>query len=261
METIKRRIAGVEKFCEVYAPGEKLPEGINPKPWRECFPGDWGITDDGYVAQCIARKPTYVVLTCGPGALVKSGNTSKILFEQRKANRNFSSFDGRPWIEHEARKKRTKLVVMRYAAMVVNRQPINWEELGKLYRPEQAVPEATVRRLFKQERIQTMVKDEIREIMRNLGMTEQSALEVLRDSIDIARTKKNPFALQAAYDRMESLLGMNPKEKIVGKFEASITKELEQSIFKAERELELEAPATPPALPTAEAVSELKVKE
>jgi len=39
----------------VYPLDEALAKGLQPVPWREAIGGDWAITDDGYVVECLGR--------------------------------------------------------------------------------------------------------------------------------------------------------------------------------------------------------------
>jgi hypothetical protein len=42
-----------EKEYLIYTEKEAKGRRILVKPWKDCVPGDWGLSDDGYVSQCL----------------------------------------------------------------------------------------------------------------------------------------------------------------------------------------------------------------
>ena len=45
-----------EKEYIIYKEEEAKARRIYIKPWKECEPGDWGLSDDGYVSQCTKKR-------------------------------------------------------------------------------------------------------------------------------------------------------------------------------------------------------------
>ena len=60
----------------IYTKDEADKKKLKYVYWKECDAGDWGITDDDYVSECVSRSDytdrngntrTFVKLTCGVG--------------------------------------------------------------------------------------------------------------------------------------------------------------------------------------------------
>ena len=73
---IKRRINGKTGKYPVYTKEQAKDKKLDYVYWRQAEVGDWGLTDDGFVAECYDRKnytdkngrvKTFVKLTCGVG--------------------------------------------------------------------------------------------------------------------------------------------------------------------------------------------------
>jgi hypothetical protein len=60
---------------------------------------------------------------------------------------------------------------------LVEKKEINWDLLGRIYRPDQRIPAATFRRLLRQDRIQQMVDEETSRLLASQGL---SLLEIAR---------------------------------------------------------------------------------
>ena len=39
----------------IYTESEAIDRDIGYKPWKDCSVGDYGISDDGYIAECVKR--------------------------------------------------------------------------------------------------------------------------------------------------------------------------------------------------------------
>jgi hypothetical protein len=56
MDTITLTYNGKTKHHVVYTRAEADEQGIRYKPWRKARTGEWALTDDGFVAQCLHVK-------------------------------------------------------------------------------------------------------------------------------------------------------------------------------------------------------------
>jgi hypothetical protein len=90
---------------------------------------------------------------------------------------------------------------------------IDWGILGKVYRPKQEIPEATVRRLFKQKRIKKMVKNELRRILSDQGITEETILDMYLDAFKVGKESNNASAMRSVAKDLADMAGMKADDK------------------------------------------------
>ena len=58
MDKLVRRVKGLKRTFFVYTEEEANDEGIKYKHWKDVESGDYGKTDDNYVAVCIEGRNT-----------------------------------------------------------------------------------------------------------------------------------------------------------------------------------------------------------
>jgi len=217
MEVVKigRTHRGVFEEYEVMPKEEADARGITYVPWRTARGGEWALSDDGYVSKVIAvsefhpkgkgKTRRLVVL---PYARAWAAQ-KHLSFIQRHRSGNYHEQGRLSWEEEEARKTRTKNAVMLYAQMVLSGQPIDWDAIGKAYRPDQVTPAATVRRLFKNERIKRMIEDTLKDILKRQGITQESVIKTYARAIEIGESKGDAAAMVRANDRLAALVGLD----------------------------------------------------
>ena len=217
MDVISRRIGGKLKKYPVYTADESEFDSVY---WKQAQEGEWASTDDGYVAKCVGRKEytdakgrikTLVKLTCGVQWVT---NTANLLYEPNKEANIFSMVKPKPWQEREAKKSRTKNAVSAYVTQVVNGDKPDWEQLGKIYRPDQKSPPATVRRLFKQRIIKNMIEEKLKEVLISKGIDKGFVLDTMLEAIEIAKEKQDVSNILRAAENFVDLLEMKPNKKI-----------------------------------------------
>ena len=54
MDKIKRKVNGINKIYHIYHYEEK-PD-MKYKHWRDVDKGEYGISDDGYIGECLSKK-------------------------------------------------------------------------------------------------------------------------------------------------------------------------------------------------------------
>ncbi|MEM1126754.1 MAG: hypothetical protein AAGI71_08885 [Bacteroidota bacterium] len=187
--------------------------------WKETVPDQWGITDDGYVAQCLGRKAytdrrgrTRELITFSFGR-VWVPTSKQLLFKPFHEAGIYGGTSPRSWAEQEATKARTRRAVHVFVLMVTTTGTIDWGLLGRTYRPDQLTPEATVRRLFKQDRIQAMVHDELRRVLAGQGITEAEVIKMYRAAFGVAAQSQNASAMRAVARDLGQMLDMSPKQR------------------------------------------------
>ena len=224
---------------EIYSHEEALQKGFNVKHWMESKAGDWAVTDDGFVGKCISRAPMgngkydFVRLAHGVGI---SHGKMKINYLKNREYNCFTALKPRPWVEREAAKNRTKNAVDAYVTQVLSNDPINWEVIGKIYRKDQPRPDLTVRKLFKQERIKLMVKEELAKVLTSKGITQEMVIDLHNEAIEIAKGKGDVGNILRAAENFMDLLNMKPDKKITTeRIELGVTNKILDEIATEEK--------------------------
>lgn len=222
-ETLEKRVRRngelVVEPVAVYAPDEPLPPGIEPVPWREAEePGQWVRTDDGFVCEAFRVNGPYpnrgarcreVVTVAG----VSWTDSRQVLLWERErawASETLSLTQRKRWGALEARKARTKRAVAVAAQMVVSGQPIDYEAVGRVFRPREARPGASARRLLKQREVKAMLTEKIAEHFTAEGLSAASVPEVLKAAIEAAKEKNDARALLEIARELEEYFPAKP---------------------------------------------------
>ena len=217
MEIITRKINHKTRDCTIFTTDD-CPHPI--VYWKSAKEGDWASTDDGYVAECIAknvytdksgRVKTLIKLTCG---VQWSTGTGRLLFEPNKAAGIYSMLKPRAWQEREATSKRTKNAVNAYVGQIVEGKKVDWNQVGKIYRPDEQNPSATVKRLFKQKVISNMVEEKLKEILSSRGVDKGYVLDNILKAISIAEDKQDVSNMLRGVENFVDMLEMKPNKKV-----------------------------------------------
>jgi hypothetical protein len=217
---ITRRVNGERKTFRVWEKGEAEREGLRFRPWRECEQGDWALTDDGFVGECLdARVYTH---HSSPRKFLKfsfayawASDPRPLSFQERFATRSFTRTSAKSWVQAELQKGRAKRVIRYYVQMLLAGK-IDWDRLARLYRPTQKVPIATLKRFFRQKEVQMATREEVETLMREEGITERYVLRNYKRAIEMAEAKNDPRTIHEVATTLAELLQMFPqKNKIV----------------------------------------------
>lgn len=115
------------------------------------------------------------------------------------------------WLRYELGKTKTKLVIKTYVKMVMSGR-IDWEKLGTMYRPDQAQPVWTLKRLLKQEETKRMINEEIDKLLNEEGITPSFVIKSRKDVLQKAIDKEDLTNANRVLDSFEDKLDMKPKE-------------------------------------------------
>ena len=251
MDKITKRVNGVKAIYPVYTRQEAEDMGIKYKPWKECKDGEFGISDDGYVSECIytrmhsgsKKKKTRLYMNFAMGVGYRS-KYSKIEFEQNKAYGSYGKLNpASSWQDREAKTLRGKQAVQAYVAQLLSDQPIDWDIIGKIYRSDQKVPAATVRRLFKEEKFKKMIDKKIEEVLVKKGITQEMVCEINLEALEMAKKKGDASIMHRIGGTFADWLGMNAGKKVVtDRIEMDMTQQIEETIGKeqSKRKIALE---------------------
>ena len=132
------------------------------KYWQECNEGEYGITDDGYVSECLYRKSfkTGTLLTF-PFGRQWLGEKRRLEFEPHWKSGNMNHVSTRSYSEIEATSNRAELAIDAYLSYKVAGETPDFNKIGKIYRPDQEKPEIAAKRLLKLKETKVMIKDTI----------------------------------------------------------------------------------------------------
>ena len=247
MDKLTRKINGNKAIFIVYTQKEADSKGIKYVHWKQVQQGKHGLSDDGYVGVCLKRK-TYTdkknrskenVKMCYGVQWVTAN--SMLLYEPNKSAGIYSAVKPTGWAEKEVGKTRTKNAVSAYVHQMLGGKGVDYSVLGKIYRPDDKIPEATVRRLFKQEEIKTMVDKKLQDILVEKGVTKDMVIDITLEGINIARTKMDANNMFKGADSLADYLEMKPSKKFVTEtLELDMTSTIVDQIETEEKKIKLE---------------------
>jgi histone H3/H4 len=245
---IKRRIKGKTANYPVYSKDEAINNKIEFVYWKQAEAGDWALTDDNYVSECFDRKSytdrsghvkTFIKLTCGVGW--DSSFASINFLENHKYGVYSKTNPKRKWDEQESGTTRAKNTVSAYANMLLNNGQVDYTVLGQMYRPDQQIPEATVRRFLKQKVAKKMVEKKIKELLTDKSINKEFALDNIVRALQMAESKGDVNNFLKANDYLMDLLEMKPnKQMITDTIQVDMTKQIADTIAKEEKKLTLQ---------------------
>ena len=245
---IKRRINGKTGKYPVYTKDEAIKKKLDFIYWRQAEVGDWALTDDDFVSECYDRKnytdkngkvKTFIKLTCGVGW---DSGFSKINFlENQKYGVYSKTNPKRDWASEESGTTRAKNTVQTYANMLLSDGRVDYSVLGQMYRPDQQVPEATVRRFLKQKVAKKMVEKKIKELLSDKAINKEFAVDNIIRALQMAESKGDVNNFLKANDYLMDLLEMKPnKQMITDTIQVDMTKQIADTIAKEEKKLTLQ---------------------
>ena len=201
---------------EVYTKEEFQEIGKKYKHWNRCSPGDWGVSDDGYVAECLQRNiygtSIEMVFPYGRQWVSKTG---KLEFEPHYYSKNYSNVSTKSYAELEAGRDRAELAIDAFLAYKMAGETPDMQKIGRIYRPDQKKPEIAVRKLLKTKEVKKIMADKLKEILVDKEIDEGYVLDVMKDAIDTAKVKEDPANMIRAAKELSVFLDMQPKNKQV----------------------------------------------
>jgi hypothetical protein len=200
----------------VYTKAEAKGKGLKWKHWGEAKEGEYGISDDGYVAECIYRKvygeKVEYTYPYGRQWLTAWG---KLEFEPHWKSNNFSTVSTKSYNDLEVQKKGADIAMDAYIAYKMAGLSPDWEKIGRLYRPDQDNPVIAAKRLFKTKQVKKMIQDKLKDILIDKNIDEGFVLDVIKDAIEVAKVKEDSGNMIRAAKELSEFLDMKPKTKQV----------------------------------------------
>ena len=184
---------------------------IEYKYWRDADEGEYGVSDDNYVAKVISRsvyKPTsvYVRFPYGYTFYNPKYSSSTLRASGRKSNNTIS---GKTHWEVISKGQTMRNLAMVYA------QTMNYDTaIDHVFDNPSQNKRKTWKHRMKKENFKNMVRDELQKLLQEHGMTEAYTLELLEETIKKAKDKGDITNLMRAVDNLQDMHGMKDKHLI-----------------------------------------------
>jgi len=211
--------------------------------WQKAEKGDMALSDDGYVAECLdvkQYKNAYQLIF--PYARVWLSQRAKLEYLPHKNSGEYSQMGIRSWEERESSTTRAKNAVNLYVQQMMQTGKIDWNQIGEIYRPDQQIPGATVKRLFKSEKIMSMIDKKIQDYLDDRDMNQGDVLDIIASAIELAKQNGDPSNMLRGAEQYIRIMDMLPnKAQVTDSVQIDVTKKILDEISTEEsRKLKLE---------------------
>lgn len=172
----------------IFSQDEADQAGLQYVYWKDAEPGQWALTDDGYVMKCV-----YV------DSIGKMRFTGGASFPRDKAEINFlenhdvgvyTAQTPEPYMVKEARTTRAKIFIREVAKFLARNTAYDdmpWEMLGRLYRPNETDPALTAKKLYHNSTIRDKVAEELRNELAKQGLDKERVAREWVELLDEAK--------------------------------------------------------------------------
>ena len=203
-----------KKSYNIYTLSESRKKNIACVPWRDAKKGEWGLTDDGYVAECLNRrvynKRNNIVFPFGQ-AFTSKTSKGKLEYMPHKMTGSYSMVSAKPaWMTKKG-KDVYKRFVRLYVIMSMSGK-VDYGKLGKVLGNE-AIPVAKAKSLLKKEWVQEMVNEEIKKHLGKKDIDEGTVIDMIKKAYDVAEEKNDPSNMLRAGENFINILGMKATAK------------------------------------------------
>lgn len=217
--------------CNVYSAGE-LPDDIEYKDnWRDGEVGDWVQADDGNVIQVLRRYNSSNMECIGTctGTYVVSDDAEMDTVRKK----DIYSVSGKNWYDRlVSREEPTKYEVLFAQRLALGDNPT--QAYLKVYKTkDEGAAKKKAAILVKQERIQKLVRQDLKDTFSKLGIDLDYLVESAKDVVDGA---KNDSDRLKALNMLWDAFGVVEKQKVTevaGLFQGFTAGEIEQVERKA----------------------------
>lgn len=253
MHTITRNLREGKRTFSIFTKQEADSQNLQYVGWRKVRPGEWALTDDQFVAECLKRKTyhrrgrpvDFVMLSF---AARWDTPSTRFTFQDHYDTGVFGYVTSpRSWIEREAGKTRTKVMVREYVRMVLARD-VDYTKLGLIYRKDQRIPAASVRRILKQETIKQMVSQEMEAKLKEAGIDVNYVFDLYKKAVMVAEEEGDAASIVKVAQDLAEILDVKPKKATITRvLTGQVTKEIEGDIERESKLLEAreELPVNP----------------
>jgi hypothetical protein len=221
---------------EIYTKKDADKEGIDYKYWRESDEGDYGLSDDDYVAKVISKSiygPSSIYIRFPFGYTFYNPNYTSVQLKAsgRMANNTLS---GKSQWEVVCNGQKMKNLAMVYA------QTMDYDKtIEHVLNNPSNNQKVMWKRRMKKEKFKGMVREELQALLKEHGMTEEYTLDLLENTIQTAKAKGDVTNLMRAVDNLQDMHGMKEKHmiKTVEQIEATSNVKLIDELREEEEKL------------------------
>ena len=211
-------------------------ENIQYRYWREAREGEYGISDDNYVAKVISKSvynPTSVYIRYPYGYTFFNPKYDSVSLKAsgRKSNTTIS---GKTQWEVLSNGQKMKNLAMVYA------QTMDYDKAIEHVLDNPTDNQKVMwKRRMKKEKFSDMVRDELQKLLQEHGLTEAYTLELLEETIKKAKDKGDVTNLMRAVDNLQDMHGMKEKHqvKVTEQIEATSNTKLIDELRETEDKL------------------------
>jgi len=220
----------------IFREEEAAERNIQYKYWRDANEGEYGISDDGYVAKVISKstyKPTSVYIRYPFGYTFYNPryDSVKLKASGRKSNATIS---GKTHWEVLSNGQKMKNLAMVYA------QTMDYDKaIDHVLDNPSSNQRIMWKKRMKKEKFKDMVRDELQKLLQEHGLTEAYTLNLLEETIRKAKDKGDITNLMRAVDNLQDMHGMKEKHlvKTVESIEATSNVKLIDELREEEEKL------------------------
>ena len=240
--TINHKDVGPTEYS-VFSIKEANDKQIPYKHWKEAQEGEYAASDDGYVTRVIKRKTyktqgkhmDYIRFAWGYTFYNPKYAGKPLNAGGRKSN---TTLTGKSYIEAHKNSE-----IMQDLARLYARPGVNKDEAINMVLGEDATSwkKKKWKRTMKSEVFNTMVREELDKLLKDRNLTENYTLELLEDTIKLAKEKKDVTNLMRAVDNLQDMHGMKDKNvtKTVNTLEAHSNVQMLDDILEEEKNIKL----------------------
>ena len=220
----------------IFREEEATEKNIQYKHWRDADEGEYGISDDGYVAKVISKstyKPTSVYIRYPFGYTFYNPRYTSVKLKAsgRKSNATIS---GKTHWEVLSKGQKMKNLAMVYA------QTMDYDKsIDHVLDNPSSNQRIMWKKRMKKEKFKDMVRDELQKLLQEHGLTEAYTLDLLEETIKKAKDKGDVTNLMRAVDNLQDMHGMKDKHlvKTVESIEATSNVKLIDELREEEEKL------------------------
>tara|TARA_B100001287_G_scaffold257308_1_gene242837 strand:- start:1031 stop:1777 length:747 start_codon:yes stop_codon:yes gene_type:complete len=211
-------------------------KNLSYKHWREADEGEYGLSDDNYVAKVISKsvyKPTSVYVRYPYGYTFYNPNYTSVRLKAsgRKSNTTIS---GKTNWEVLTSGQKMKNLAMVYA------QTMDYDKaIEHVFDNPSDNQKIMWKRRMKKEKFKDMVREELQALLNEHGLTEDYTLQLLEETIRKAKDKGDITNLMRAVDNLQDMHGMKEKHlvKTTEQIEATSNTKLIDELTETEEKL------------------------
>jgi len=210
--------------------------------WHAALPGQWGLSDDGFVAVCLKRREykdkhdraylNYVYPYGQAFFRPYMNQPAKLLYLTHVESGDFSNVTTKPHWEQKKGKTQYKNFVKVYVSQMLNNS-VDFNKLGEVFDKDEPMPVIKAKALLKKEYIKEMIDTELQKVMTQKNLSKETVLDWITTAAGIAGDKGDAGNLLKAAHELGDILHIKDNKEPDG-IDAEFTQleGVETAVFK-----------------------------